>query len=129
MRPFAVFLLLTLACSPLLAQEKIMLYPGTEKTTIDGFEKDKEPPFMDHYRANPDSVNGSTILVCPGGGYTNLALKHEGSDVAGYYASHGFEVFVLHYRLNIGDQSGHRFPDQYRDVTTALRTIKSRARE
>jgi acetyl esterase/lipase len=121
-------LLLTAAAWPLAAQDKIWLYPSTEKTTIDGFEKDKEPPFLDHYKANPDSANRTALLVCPGGGYTNLALKHEGSDVAEFYARHGFEVFVLHYRLNIFDQSGHRFPDQYRDVTTALRIIKSRAK-
>lgn len=128
MRILPVFLIL-LTFLAAKAQDKIALYPATEKVTIDGFAKDKEPPFLDHYKANPDSVNGTTILVCPGGGYTNLALTHEGSDVAEYYSRHGFEVFVLHYRLNIGDQSGHRFPDQYRDVTTALRTIKSRARE
>jgi acetyl esterase/lipase len=128
MRILLAFLLAATAW-PLAAQDKIWLYPTAEKTTIDGFVKDKEPPFMDHYSANPDSVNGTTILLCPGGGYTNLALQHEGSDVANYYTAHGFEVFVLHYRLNIGDQSGHRFPDQYRDVTTAMRIIKSRARE
>lgn len=126
MRILAAFLLL--AAVSVSAQDKIVLYPATEKVVIDGFEKDKEPPFMDHYRANPDSANGTTILVCPGGGYSGLALQHEGSDIAQYYTSHGFEVFVLHYRLNSPDQSGHRFPDQYRDVTTAMRLIKSQAK-
>lgn len=126
MRILAAFFLLTAFAAH--AQEKILLYPAAEKVVIDGYEKDKEQPFLDRYNANPDSVNGTTILVCPGGGYSHLALKHEGSDVAQYYTAHGFEVFVLHYRLNSPDQSGHRFPDQYRDVTTALRLIKSRAK-
>lgn len=112
-----------------MAQEKIYLYPATEKVTIDGFEKDKEPPYFEYFKANPDSANGSAILICPGGGYTNLALEHEGSDVARFYNQHGFDAFVLHYRLNVFDQSGHRFPDQYRDVTTAMRILKSRAKD
>src|SRR5687767_5713016 len=115
--------------APLHAQEKIPLYPSTEKVTIDGFEKDKEPPYIEYFKANPDSANGSAIVVCPGGGYNHLADQHEGVDVAKFYNQYGFDAFVLHYRLNSPDQSGHRFPDQYNDVTTALRTIKSRAKE
>jgi acetyl esterase/lipase len=111
------------------AQEKIYLYPATEKVTNDGFEKDKEPPYIQYFKANPDSVNGSAILVCPGGGYGHLADQHEGADVAKFYNQYGFDAFVLHYRLNDATQAGHRFPDQYRDVTTALRIIKSRAKE
>jgi acetyl esterase/lipase len=114
---------------PLHAQEKIYLYPSSEKVTIDGFEKDKEPPYIEYFKAHPDSANGSAILVCPGGGYNHLADQHEGVDVARFYNQYGFDAFVLRYRLNSADQSGHRYPDQYNDVTTALRTIKSRSKE
>jgi acetyl esterase/lipase len=110
-----------------LAQEKIYLYPSTQKTTIEGV--DAEPPFIEYYKANRDSANGGGILVVPGGGYTHLADKHEGIDVAKFYNERGFDAFVLHYRLNNGEQKGHRYPDQYNDVTTAMRTIKSRAKQ
>lgn len=125
----ALFLLLMLLIYPALAQEKIYLYPAAEKVTIDGFEKDQDRPYFEYFKANPDSANGSAILVCPGGAYTSLADQHEGKDVAKFYNQYGFDAFVLHYRLNVFDQSGHRFPDQYRDVTTAMRIIKSRAKE
>jgi acetyl esterase/lipase len=127
MMKFQLIALLFMTTSTLLAQEKIFLYPATEKVTIDGF--DKEPPFIDYFKAKPDSANGSAILVCPGGAYTHLADQHEGKDVAAFYTQYGFDVFVLHYRLNVFDQSGHRHPDQYNDVTTAMRIIKSRAKE
>jgi acetyl esterase/lipase len=127
MRNLLFFLLLTSSVS-LLAQERIFLYPASEKVTIDGFEKDKEAPYIDYYKANPDSANRAAILICPGGSYTNLAMDHEGVQVAKFYNMYGFDAFVLKYRLNIFDQSGHRFPDQYRDVTTAMRLIKSRAK-
>jgi acetyl esterase/lipase len=111
------------------AQEKIFLYPSEEKVTIAGFEKDTEPPFIQYFKANTDSAHGGAILVCPGGGYGHLADQHEGADVANFYNQYGFDAFVLHYRLNDFAQAGHRFPDQYRDVTTAMRIIRSRAKE
>src|SRR6185295_4428466 len=111
------------------AQDKIFLYPSSQKVTIDGFEKDASPPYMDYYKAHPDSANGSTILICPGGGYQHLADQHEGADVAKFYNQKGFHAYVLHYRLNDYKQAGHRFPDQYNDVTTAIRIVKSKAKE
>src|SRR6267378_1413617 len=83
-----------------LAQEKIFLYPSTQKVTIDGLDRDKEPPYIDYFKAAPDSANSSAILLCPGGAYTALALQHEGTDVARFFNQYGFDVFVLHYRLN-----------------------------
>lgn len=120
---------LLLISSMIMAQQKIYLYPSSQKVTNDGYEKDKEPPYFDHFKAKPDSANGSAVLLCPGGGYTNLADQHEGADVARFLNEYGFDVFVLHYRLNNSAQQGHRFPDQYNDVTTAMRIVKSRAKE
>jgi acetyl esterase/lipase len=111
------------------AQEKIYLYPSTQKVTNDGYEKDKEPPYVDYFKASPELANGSAVLICPGGAYTNLADQHEGADVAKFFNDNGFDAFVLHYRLNNFEQQGHRFPDQYNDVTTAMRMVKSRAKE
>lgn len=122
-------LLLIFASVAAVGQEKIFLYPASQKVTFDGFDKDSIPPFIEHFRAHPDSANGSAILICPGGAYTHLAVKHEGTDVAKFYNQYGFDAFVLRYRLNSFDQTGHRFPDQYEDVTNALRVIKSRAKE
>lgn len=124
-----LILLLTLYHVNTLAQEKIYLYPSTQKVTNAGFESDKEPPFFHYFKASPDSANGSAVLICPGGGYAHLADQHEGADVAKFFNDHGLDAFVLHYRLNNGSQQGHRYPDQYNDVTTAMLTIKSRAKE
>jgi acetyl esterase/lipase len=111
------------------AQDKIFLYPSTQKVTIDGFEPDKEPPYIEFFKADPATANGSAILICPGGGYGHLALDHEGKQVAEFFNKNGFQAFVLHYRLNNQAQQGHRFPDQYNDVTLAMRVVRSRAKE
>src|SRR5688500_333752 len=90
---------------PLPAQANIPLYPSTKKVTIDGFEKDKEPPYLEYFKADPDSANGSAIVICPGGGHDHLADQHEGVDVARFYNQHGYDAFVLRYRVNSWDQS------------------------
>ncbi|MEJ0056618.1 MAG: alpha/beta hydrolase [Bacteroidota bacterium] len=124
-----IVILLTLYFVNTHAQEKIFLYPSTQKVTKDDFDMDKEPPYFQVFRALPDSANGSAILICPGGGYGHLADQHEGADVAKFYNDRGFDAFVLHYRLNNQSQQGHRYPAQYNDVTMAMRIIKSRAKE
>jgi acetyl esterase/lipase len=48
---------------------------------------------------------------------------------ARFFNDHGIDAFVLRYRLNNAKQEGHRYPDQYNDVTTAIRIIRSRADE
>src|SRR5262245_14787226 len=39
------------------------------------------------------------VVVAPGGGYRNLAMNHEGRQVASYFNSLGMAAFVLKYRL------------------------------
>jgi acetyl esterase/lipase len=111
------------------AQEKIFIYPSGAMVTHKDFDKDSIPPYLLYFKAPVDSADGAAILICPGGSYTMLSEKLEGTDVAKFYNAHGYSAFVLHYRLNNGKQQGHRFPDQYTDVTTAMKLIKSRAAE
>jgi acetyl esterase/lipase len=124
----SVIALIIFAVSSASAQERIILYPN-QKVTIDTFELDKEPPYVEVFQTDPSKANGAAILICPGGGYGHLAADHEGKQVAEFFNSNGFQAFVLHYRLNNQAQQGHRFPDQFNDVTTAMRVIRSRAAE
>ena len=49
----------------------------------------------------PDSVNDNTaaILICPGGGYGNLAYDWEGTRIAQWLNTHGIAGIVLKYRM------------------------------
>src|ERR1017187_1412529 len=42
---------------------------------------------------------GTAVVVCPGGGYTHLAMDHEGDQIARWLNSLGVSAFVLKYRL------------------------------
>lgn len=114
MRLVVALVLITFTVS---AQEKIFLYPDN---------RSKDAPFIESFPAAKS--NGITILVCPGGGYTHLAVDHEGKDIAKFYNQNGFDAWVLHYRVNEDGKYEYRFPDQYNDVTTAMRLVKSKAK-
>ena len=49
----------------------------------------------------PKVINraGSSIIICPGGGYSGLAIDHEGIEVAKTLNAMGMAAFVLKYRL------------------------------
>src|SRR6185436_8491900 len=65
------------------------------------------------------------IVVCPGGGYVNLAMNHEGRQVANYLNSLGVAAFVLRSRL--GPRYHH--PIELGDAERAIRTLRSHAVE
>ncbi len=109
------------------AQTVIPLYPEKSGLRIWGRQKLTEAPHLVHHPLPGDRSGKPCILICPGGGYTNLAAIHEGKDVAAFFNSMGYEAFVLMYRLNDAEQAGSRFPAQHEDVTTAMRIIRSRA--
>jgi acetyl esterase/lipase len=123
-----LILALLLMSTQINAQQRIDLYPATQAgITIKGF--DTSLPHMDYYPSSNSSAKKTAVLICPGGGYAHLSMEKEGSLVAKMFNENGIDAFVLTYRLNNAKQEGHRFPDQYNDVTTAIRIIRSRADE
>lgn len=109
------------------SQQRIFLYPSAEGIMNKGF--DSLAPFIDYYPSKNPVPGKTAVLICPGGGYSHLAWDKEGVKPALFFNDNGIDAFVLSYRLNNSRQEGHRFPDQYNDVTRALRTIRSRAAE
>ena len=52
-----------------------------------------EPPIKDSFR--------SAVIILPGGGYSRLAIQHEGYDIALELSKRGVWAFVVKYRLPI----------------------------
>ncbi|MBP8793709.1 MAG: alpha/beta hydrolase [Lutibacter sp.] len=46
-----------------------------------------------------ENSNGKAIIVCPGGGYTILAIDLEGFEIAEWLTNLGYTVFVLKYSI------------------------------
>jgi acetyl esterase/lipase len=51
----------------------------------------------------PDVPSGRAIVCCPGGGYSHLAMQHEGHNWAEFFTAKGIAFFVLKYRMPHGN--------------------------
>lgn len=87
---------------------------------------DNDTPWFTPYLPPADRANGAAIIVCPGGGYGNLAVDHEGRQVAAWLNDMGVAAFVLKYRHR-GTGYGH--PAPMLDVQRAIRLVRHRASE
>src|SRR5258708_11556842 len=62
-------------------------------------------PTLAIYLPPKDKANGTGVIICPGGGYTHLAMAHEGIEVAKKLNEMRVAAFVLKYRLTNEDSS------------------------
>jgi acetyl esterase/lipase len=81
-------------------------------------------PTLAIYQPPADKATGAAVVVCPGGGYRNLA-DHEGHAIAVWLNSIGVTGIVLKYRL--GPRYQH--PAMMNDVLRAIRTARAKAAE
>ncbi|EDY21311.1 alpha/beta hydrolase [Chthoniobacter flavus Ellin428] len=85
----------------------------------------KDIPTLTPYWPADDQASGAAFIVCPGGGYRNLAA-HEGEPFAKWLNSLGIAAFVLKYRLTT---DGYFVPTTLLDAARALRTVRAHATE
>jgi acetyl esterase/lipase len=123
MKPSIALLLMTSA-GILMGQDPqtIRLWSG-DAPGAQGSE-DKDVPTLTIYAANGKGANVG-VIVCPGGGYSGLAMNHEGRQVANFLNSVGITAFVLKYRL--GPKYHH--PVELGDAQRAVRLVRVRAAE
>jgi acetyl esterase/lipase len=94
--------------------------PGTPTT------KPEDEPVLLLSRPAADAATRTAVIVCPGGGYVNLAMDHEGRQIADWFNSLGVTAFVLQYR---NSKTGHQHPVPMMDGQRAIRTVRARATE
>lgn len=71
-----------------------------------------------------EKPNGTAMLMCPGGGYYGVAIKHEGKDLAEILNDNGITLAVLKYRMPNGN---YNVPSE--DVIKALEILHQNASE
>jgi acetyl esterase/lipase len=84
---------------------------------------DIDQPTLSYYP--PVNPTGTAIVVAPGGGYSLVAMNHEGRQIANWLNAIGVTAFVLKYR--IGPKYHH--PIELGDAQRALRLVRARAGE
>jgi acetyl esterase/lipase len=113
------------------AQDVIHLYPGAAPGSEDWNYPEKQyfsqlwkeevvsnitQPTLTVYKPDPALANGTSIVVCPGGGFMALSIDSEGNDVAKWLAAKGVTAFVLKYRvMHTGEDATKEFIESFRD--------------
>ncbi len=117
--------------------QKIVLW----KNGAPGFENKKDEPeqakdwwvrsihnpSLTVYLPPKEIANGVAVIVCPGGGFTNLVFNAEGADAAMYLNSIGITAFVLKYRLFREENSPYTEQQPKQDIFRAMRLVRSMA--
>lgn len=140
--------LLCLLALPLIAQQEIVLRPdlppGEElyspepgnvhvKSATEKWVRNVRRPVLECYPVL--RPNGTAVVIAPGGGFSILAIEHEGRDLARWFNLRGVTAFVLRYR--VGPQPGET-PDTSRELRVkaavedgiaAMKLVRARAAE
>jgi acetyl esterase/lipase len=85
-------------------------------------------PTVAVYKPEKDKDTGAAVLICPGGGYSILAMDLEGEEIAQWLNSIGVTGIVLKYRVPARkDRPKHEAPLQ--DAQRAISLVRSHAKE
>ncbi len=88
--------------------KEFFLYPEKTETILEEHTWDRAGNLIVAKVTNPTlttfipqdgNTNKAAVIICPGGGYTNLQIQREGYKVAEAFSEQGVAAFVLKYRL------------------------------
>jgi len=88
-------------------------------------------PTLTIFRPSPEKDTGASIVICPGGGYSILAINHEGDDVARWLNTIGVTGIVVKYRIprRSGTKGDTPPPQALMDAQRAMGLVRSKAGE
>ncbi len=110
-----IFLFIFFVCTTMLSAQKSIVFSLCEDNVDDNATLTVYPA---------PHPNGLAIIMCPGGGYTILAMEHEGHDMADWFNAQGITYAVLKYRMPNGK---HELP--LSDAEQAIRLMRQHAEE
>lgn len=88
-----------------------------------------ENPSIEVFLPDHQAESSPAVIICPGGGYENLAYNWEGTEIAQWFNEHGIVGIVLKYRLprpELGPSQMGRTRSSA-DVSRALEIVKYNA--
>lgn len=84
-------------------------------------------PTLTVFMPDRAKATGTSVIICPGGGYSFLAMTHEGYDVAKRLNELGVAAFVLKYRLPDDRSQPDKTIAPLLDAQQALRLVRQLA--
>jgi acetyl esterase/lipase len=107
--------------------KKVATYQEESTTSADGtvrIAKVVKPTLTAYF---PEKPNGTSIIICPGGGYARLAITHEGYQVAEELNKRGITAFVLKYRLPSDEIMIDKTIGPLQDAQQAIKIVRENA--
>ncbi|OQP62074.1 1,4-beta-xylanase [Niastella vici] len=86
-------------------------------------------PTLTIYLPPKEKATGAAVVVIPGGGYRNVAIGHEGYDVAKRFNEMGVAAFVLKYRLPSDVTMVNKEIGPIQDAQRAIQIVREKAKE
>jgi acetyl esterase/lipase len=99
----------------------VLLWPDGAPGALGNDDGDR--PTLDIFLPPQTTANGAAVVICPGGGYIQLDMIHEGKEMAEWFNTLGIAAFVLKYRLG----PRYRHPVMLLDAQRALRYVRANA--
>lgn len=98
-----------------------------EQITFDNIKhiSNVQEPTIEVFLAPKTNNSTISVIICPGGGYGNIAYDYEGTDFAKWLNSKGINAFVLKYRLPNSPSLKTPYLAPLQDIQRAIRLIKS----
>jgi len=130
-------------CSVCLCQEEIPLFEGIIPNSkdqgnatgvifnheVDNIAYNVSVPTITIFLPPKEEVNGTAVIICPGGGYHLLVIGREGRDIARAFNKLGVAAFVLKYRLPDDKTMPDKSTGPLQDAQRAIQLIRERAGE
>ena len=120
LKTITIMLLVTLSTAAFAQKEtKMDLWPkGASVKSAD--ENDKAE--LTIYLPDAKKATGRAVVCCPGGGYSHLAMDHEGHQWATFFNNQGIALIVLKYRMPHGN---YKVP--IADAEEAIKAVRRHA--
>jgi acetyl esterase/lipase len=119
-----------------LGAEKVVLSPKLDRKQVEVTESTRmvtnvTQPTLTIYRPAKDRDTGTSVLICPGGGYWNLYWQLEGEEVAAWLNSLGVTGMILKYRVprRPDEPKGEPARRPLQDAQRAVSLVRSKAKE
>ncbi len=105
--------------------------PNKENSTtgVDGVTRVAKVSVPSLTMYKPAKANGMAIIICPGGGYSILAIDKEGTKVAEEFNKWGITAFVLKYRLPDDSLNVDKSLAPLQDAQQAIQLVRANAKE
>lgn len=105
--------------------------PDEEKTEVNGTPRISKisRPTVTVYLPEKSKANGTAVVICPGGGYGIVAIKHEGYDEAQRFVELGVAAIVVKYRLPSDAIMPNKEIGPLQDAQRAIQLTREHAKE